>query len=77
MIRNKFQYHITAREADKFAKALESADADTAHLDPALRRATRGALASQLEELRAQLAEYEAAPGRKPVRSEVKGRETA
>lgn len=61
MISNDLQYRITAHEAEKFATAIENADQDTAHLDPLLRRAVRDALDSQLVELRAQLAEYEAA----------------
>jgi hypothetical protein len=77
MIRNRLQYRITADEAEKFARALEQAGQDTAHLDPVLRRAIQEALESKLEELRVQLAAYEARHPRKPAGSGSAGNTSA
>jgi ribosome-binding protein aMBF1 (putative translation factor) len=63
MIENERQYRITKAQADKFAQALAEF---TAHSDehdqmhPLLRQAQREALQSQLDDLLAQLEEYEA-----------------
>ncbi len=60
MITNERQYRITKEEAEKFAAALEREEGGATHLDPLLRTAMREALESQLQELREELADYEA-----------------
>jgi len=60
MIANERQYRITKAEAERFEEALAQSDESISDLDPRLRRAMREGLESQLEELREQLAEYEA-----------------
>ncbi|HKQ09494.1 MAG TPA: helix-turn-helix domain-containing protein [Blastocatellia bacterium] len=63
MIKNERQYRITKAEAERFERALNQMDshADPSNkLHPLLQKAQREALQSQLEDLRAQLAEYEA-----------------
>lgn len=60
MITNERQYRITRSEADRFARALaEFSDAPRDKVHPLLIKAERDAMASQLEDLRAELAEYE------------------
>lgn len=60
MIANERQYRITKAEAERFEEALAQSDESISDLDPRLRRAMREGLESQLDELREQLAEYEA-----------------
>ena len=67
MIENEFQYHLTRKRAEEFARTLDCLDApdetesaSAAH--PLLRQAERAALASQLESLRDEIAEYESRP---------------
>lgn len=58
MIKTERQYQITKAEADKFASALQQAEA-RAYPDPLLAQLERDALRSQFEELRDELAEYD------------------
>jgi len=58
MIKNERQYRTTKMQADKFAAALEQANARS-YPDPLLAQLERGALQSQFEELRDELAEYD------------------
>jgi transcriptional regulator with XRE-family HTH domain/Zn-dependent peptidase ImmA (M78 family) len=63
MIRNERQYRITKTQAEKFEQAIKKrgAPADPSNrLHPLLQKAQGDALQSQLEDLRAQLAEYDA-----------------
>jgi hypothetical protein len=59
VIANSREYQITLEEALRFEEALAHVDEENAELSPRLRQAMRESLESQLEELRAQLAEYE------------------
>lgn len=60
MITNERQYRITRSEADRFARALaEFSDAPRDDVHPMLVKAERDAMVSQLDDLRAELAEYE------------------
>ncbi len=67
MIRNARQYRITQAQAAKLAQALAqvTTGASASTLHPRLLQAEREALASQLADLREQLAEYEALRTRK------------
>src|SRR3954454_5151037 len=70
MIKNERQYRITKAAAEKFEQSLESFDSEPAPPDvhPVLRKAERDALTGQLDELRAQLQEYESLrAGTQPV----------
>ena len=58
MITNERQYLITQAQAAKFREALAAAPADGLH--PKALKAMRDGSQSQLAELEAQLAEYEA-----------------
>ena len=62
MIENNQQYRITKSQANQFNAALSQlmASPQSDQMHPLLRKAQEGALRSQLEELQAQLAEYEA-----------------
>ena len=60
MIANERQYRITKAEAARFAEALAQPEEHLAHLHPRLRQAMREGAESQLEELKAELADYEA-----------------
>jgi ribosome-binding protein aMBF1 (putative translation factor) len=63
MIRNERQYRITKAQAEKFAHALSQlveAMEEEAQVHPLLQKAQEDALRSQLADLQAQLAEYEA-----------------
>lgn len=60
MIANERQYRITKTEVLRFAHAVAAADEEGSHLHPILQKAMRDGLESQLQELREQLAEYEA-----------------
>ncbi|MGH2355373.1 MAG: helix-turn-helix domain-containing protein [Chloroflexota bacterium] len=63
MIENERQYQITKAAAERFEEALAHADQHGAHLHPRLRRAMREGIESQLQELREQMAEYDALRG--------------
>jgi transcriptional regulator with XRE-family HTH domain/Zn-dependent peptidase ImmA (M78 family) len=58
MIRNERQYRITKSQAKKFADALRDVRARSG-VDPRLRQLEDDAIASQLQELRQQIQEYE------------------
>jgi ribosome-binding protein aMBF1 (putative translation factor) len=63
MIKNERQYRITKAQAQKFEQALSdlaSITDDKKQENPILFEAQRSALESQLDELREELAEYEA-----------------
>lgn len=62
MIKNQRQYRITKVQADRFEQALFrlSAPAQDQQIDPLLRRLQQEALQSQLDDLREELAEYDA-----------------
>ena len=59
MITNERQYRITRNWLNRFEQARTSADHDTADLQPRARQALRDQYDSQIDELRADLAEYE------------------
>lgn len=63
MITNERQYRITTTKAERFEQALARAEGEGAHLHPRLQQAMRESLESQLEELREQIAAYEALRG--------------
>src|SRR5262249_16829091 len=58
MIKNERQYQTTKGQAEKFAQALRDANARS-YAAPLLAQLKRDALRSQLEELKAELAEYD------------------
>jgi ribosome-binding protein aMBF1 (putative translation factor) len=62
MIRNEREYRITKAQAAKFERALSqlSTSGEGAQLQPLVQKAQRDAVQSQLEELKEQIAEYEA-----------------
>jgi len=62
MIKNQRQYRITKAQADRFAQALSrlSAPGQDQQVDPLLRQLQQDALQSQLDDLREELAEYDA-----------------
>lgn len=61
MIRNDREFKITKAQAASFEKALADATSDTSDsLHPMIRQAQLDAMRSQLDELQAELAEYEA-----------------
>jgi ribosome-binding protein aMBF1 (putative translation factor) len=60
MIANERQYRITRTAAREFEEALARLETVEAHRPPELRRVMREAMESQLEELREELAEYDA-----------------
>jgi ribosome-binding protein aMBF1 (putative translation factor) len=63
MIRNARQYRITQAQMTKLEQALarlQAGGAEAAVLHPRLRQAEQDALRSQVEDLRAQLADYDA-----------------
>lgn len=62
MIANERQYRITKAAASRFAQALEAQDKAT-HLSPQAQRLMREAIESQLADLQAELADYEALRG--------------
>lgn len=73
MIKNERQYRITRAQADKFAQALRSASrASAPEMHPLLLKAQEDALRSQLEDLRTEIAEYEALTSGKARVPEVK-----
>jgi len=62
MIKNEREYRITKAQAEKFESALADLhrSGGDPHLHPLLQKAEREAIQSQLEELREQIAEFEA-----------------
>ena len=60
MITNERQFRVTKTEIARFEDALLHVDEDTSHLHPRLRLAMREQFESQVEELREQVAAYEA-----------------
>ena len=62
MITNERQYRITKRKERDFREAIERFDAlgsEPSDVHPRIRQAEREAMESQLDDLRAELAEYE------------------
>ena len=62
MITNERQYRITKRKERDFCEAIERFDAfgsEPSDVHPRIRQAEREAMESQLDDLRAELAEYE------------------
>jgi len=59
MIHNDREYEITKGQADKFAAALASADATNPGRSSEMQAILKAALASQLDDLRSELAEYD------------------
>jgi hypothetical protein len=60
VIANADEYRITKEEAQRFEEALAAVEMENQDLAPRLRQAMREGLESQLQDLRAELAEYEA-----------------
>lgn len=60
MITNERQYRITKNAVGEFEEALSRLETVEADRPPEMRRVTREAIESQLEELREQVTEYEA-----------------
>jgi transcriptional regulator with XRE-family HTH domain len=69
MIKNERQYRITKAEAEKFRDSLKGWDPTPPDgIDPVIHAAQKSALESQLQDLRREVAEYEALrSGRQPV----------
>ncbi len=63
MIKNDRQYHLTKAAAERFRTALDEAKRSSKpslpELDPRIQDVHRAALASQLQDLEAELREYE------------------
>ena len=63
MIKNERQYKITKAQADRFSHTLEQLEMDSdqgANVHPLIAKARKDAVRSQLTDLEAELAEYEA-----------------
>lgn len=60
MITNERQYAITRARAEQFRESLAQSGKSGDNLDPVVRRAMRLGLQSQLKDLQAEIAEYEA-----------------
>lgn len=73
MIANERQYRISKAEADRFERALGQLEVVAARRSAELRDVMREAIASQLEELREQLADYEALKSGRVAVLEVEG----
>ena len=73
MIANERQYRITKSEATKFTEALSRLDTVESHRSDEMRRIMREAVQSQLEELREQLAEYDALRSGRVAVLEIEG----
>jgi hypothetical protein len=63
MIANEREYQITKEEAERFANALGIADGQESDRSRDMDRLLKAALKSQLQDLREQLAEFEAHTG--------------
>lgn len=78
MIKNERQYRITRAQTEKFTQALHRAtERRTAEsgIHPLLRKAQEDAIRSQLDDLRAELAEYESLIAGKAAVQRVKSLE--
>jgi DNA-binding XRE family transcriptional regulator len=72
MIRNERHYRITNAQAARFRRALQTLrDRSSDELHPVLRAAQEAAIKSQLADLEADVAEYEALASGEPVRFEL------
>lgn len=60
MITNERQYRIAKSEIARFEKAIARSEEQNKDLHPKLRQAMHGGMESQLDELREQVAEYDA-----------------
>ena len=60
MITNERQYRMTKNEMERFQQAISLADTQNKDLHPKMRKALRSGLESQFEELREEVAEYDA-----------------
>jgi ribosome-binding protein aMBF1 (putative translation factor) len=60
MIANDLQYRVTRTAAREFEEALAKLDENEGHRSPEIRALMRAAMESQLEDLRQQLADYDA-----------------
>ncbi len=60
MIADEHEYRVTLEQAERLALALAEADREASAPDARHRRLMRAALESQLDDLRAELADYEA-----------------
>lgn len=60
MITNERQYRVTKGEIGRFETALSTVDKQNRDLHPKMRKAMRESMVSQLEELRQEIADYEA-----------------
>jgi hypothetical protein len=60
MITSQAEYQVTRRAAERLERALEADESAVAHLPAAARELLRRSVAGQLQDLRHQLAEYEA-----------------
>ncbi|MDY0279040.1 MAG: helix-turn-helix transcriptional regulator [Salinivirgaceae bacterium] len=60
MIKNNRQYRITRSQSKKFEEALQQLHTKGSKLHPLLQKAQKEAILSQLEDLRAEMREYEA-----------------
>lgn len=60
MIKNNRQYRITRSQSKKFEEALQQLQTKGSKLHPLLQKAQKEAILSQLEDLRAEMREYEA-----------------
>lgn len=73
MIANERQYRVTKTAAREFEEALGGLDTVEAHRPTEMREMMREAMESQLEELREQLADYEALRSGRIAVLEVEG----
>jgi hypothetical protein len=63
------EYQVTQRAAERLERALEADESAVAHLPEAARELLRRSVAGQLQELREQLAEYDAREADTPAGS--------
>ena len=72
MIKNERQYRITKAQAARFRQALQTLhDRPDDDLHPVLRAAQEAAIRSQLADLEAEIADYDALTSGRPVRLEL------
>ena len=69
MIMSETEYRVTQRAAERLQHALDADESTVAQLSEAARDLLRRSVAGQLQELRDQLAEYEARAASAPVRT--------
>lgn|SRR5487761_66340 len=65
MIANERQYRITKSAVRQFEESLQRLDSDESHRPPQMRQLMREAMESQLQDLREEVAEYDALKGGK------------